>query len=132
MFVDYLTKWPKVFATSDQTALTIAQLIMEHIVTRHGVPSHLLSDCRPAFLSGLIHEVCELLGMHKVNTIAYHSQTDGLVERFNRTLTAMLAKTVDEIGRDWDTRLPQLCVICIQIQHAGVYMGVTILLTVWP
>ena len=41
-----------------------------------------------------------------VNTTAYHPQTDGLVERFNRTLTDMLAKTVDKSGRDWDARLP--------------------------
>jgi len=48
-----------------------------------------------------------LLGFHKVNTTAYHPQTDGLVERFNRTLTAMLAKTVAEDGgQDWDEHLP--------------------------
>ena len=43
---------------------------------------------------------------HKVNTSAYHPQTDGLVERYNRTLTAMLAITVQNGGRDWDERIP--------------------------
>jgi hypothetical protein len=57
-------------------------------------------------LSGLLKEVQLLLGFKKVNTSAYHPQTDGLVERFNRTLTAMLAKTVERGGRDWDQRLP--------------------------
>ena len=33
-------------------------------------------------------------------------QTDGLVERYNRTLTAMLAKTVQKRGPEWDARLP--------------------------
>ena len=106
VFVDYLTKWPEVFATKDQTALTIARLFVEHIVSRHGVPSQLLSDRGPAFLSHLMAEVCHLLGVKKVNTTAYHPQTDGLVERFNRTLTAMLSKTVEESGRDWEDRLP--------------------------
>ena len=50
--------------------------------------------------------VCEVMGVHKVNTTAYHPQTDGLVERFNRTLIDMLAKTVEKSGRDWDARLP--------------------------
>lgn len=43
VFVDYLTKWPEVFATSDQIAVTIAQLMVEQIICRHGVPGELLS-----------------------------------------------------------------------------------------
>ena len=31
VFVDYLMKWPKVFATSDGTSLTVAELLVEHI-----------------------------------------------------------------------------------------------------
>ena len=106
VFVDYLTKWPEVFATPDQSALTIARLLVEHVISRHGVPRELLSDRGPAFLSKLLKEVCQLMGIKKTNTTAYHPQTDGLVERFNRTLIDMLAKTVEKSGRDWDTRLP--------------------------
>ncbi len=57
VFVDYLTKWPEVFATKDQSALTIARLLVEHIIARHGVPAELLSDRGKAFLSKLLHEV---------------------------------------------------------------------------
>ena len=106
VFMDYLTKWPEVYPTSDQSAATIADLLVREIVSRHGVPSELLSDRGQAFLSGLLKEVQQLLGYKKVNTSAYHPQTDGLVERFNRTLTAMLAKTVERGGKDWDQRLP--------------------------
>ena len=49
--VDYLTKWPEVFAMKDQTALTIAQLFVEEIICRHGVPCQLLSDRGATFLS---------------------------------------------------------------------------------
>ena len=98
VFVDYLTKWPEVFAVPDQTALTIAQLLVGKIISRHGVPGELLSDRGAAFLSGLMEEVYRLMGIHKVTTTAYHPQTDGLVERFNRTLTDMLAKNS---GGEW-------------------------------
>ena len=47
-----------------------------------------------------------LLGFHKVNTTAYYLQADGLVERYNCTLTAMLVKTTQDSGCDWDKRLP--------------------------
>lgn len=78
---------------------------MENIVCTHGVPAELLSDRGTNFLSNLLSEVYSLLGMHKSNTLAYHPQTDGLVEWFNRTLTAMLSKTVKKNGRNWDQQL---------------------------
>ena len=118
VFVDYLTKWPEVFATSDQSAITIASLLVEHIVPRHGVPTELLSDRGRAFLSKLMTEVYKLLGIHKSNTTAYHPQTDGLVERFNRTLIDMLAKTSNQNGTDWDDRLPYVLFAyrsCVQL-----------------
>ena len=106
VFVDYLTKWPEVYPASDQSALTIANLFMREVVCRHGVPAQLLSDRGKAFLSLLLREVCEVLWVKKLNTTAYHPQTDGLVERFNRTLTNMLAKRVERNGSDWDIQLP--------------------------
>ena len=106
VFMDYLTKWPEVFAVHDQTAATIARLLVEEIVSRHGVPAEILSDRGKAFLSGLMKEVTQLLGIHQTNTTAYHPQTDGLVERFNCTLITMLAKTTQKGGRDWDQKLP--------------------------
>ncbi len=96
------------FAVPDQTALTIAQLLVDEVSCRHGVPAELLCDRGQAFLSGLLKEVYDLMGIHKVSTTAYHPQTDRLVERFNRTLTDMLAKTVEKSGRDWDHHLPHV------------------------
>ena len=72
VFMDYLTKWPEVFAVPDQTALTIARLLVEQVISRHGVLSQLLSDCGSAFLSNLVQELGVVMGMKKVNTIAYH------------------------------------------------------------
>ena len=78
VFMDYLTKWPEVFPVPDQTAATVARLLVEEIISRHGIPAEVLSDRGRAFLSGLVREVEELLVFHKVNTSAYHPQTDGL------------------------------------------------------
>ena len=104
--MDYLTKWPEIFAVKDQTASTIATLLVEQVISRHGVPAEVLSDRGKTFLSELLKEVEKILGFRKVNTTAYHPQTDGLVERFNRTLIAMLSKTSKKGGRGWDRRLP--------------------------
>ena len=70
VFVDYLTKWPEVFPARDQPALTIAHLLVEKVVTRLSI--ELLSDRGTSFLSNLMKEVYNLLGIKKVNTTAYH------------------------------------------------------------
>ena len=106
VFIDYLTKWPEVYPTRDQSSLTIAKLLVEHIIPQHGVPSQLLSDRGAAFLSKIMFELYKLLGIKKVSTTAYHPQTDGLVERYIRTLVDMLSKKVEQSGKDWDKQLP--------------------------
>ena len=107
VFQDYLTKWVEAFAVPNQTAETIAKLLVEEIFCRHGAPEHLLSDRGTNFLSDLVQEVCRLLNVTKVNTSGYHPQTDGLVEKFNSTLINMIAKCCEK-SKDWDKQLPYL------------------------
>ena len=76
------------------------------MIPRHGVPGELLSDRGASSLSKLMLDVYKLMGMTKTNTTGYHPQTDGLVERFNRALTDMLAKSVEKNSKDWDKHLP--------------------------
>src|SRR5664279_6610599 len=42
----------------------------------------------------------------KLRTTPYKPSTNGVVERFHRTLNSMLGKVVSENQRDWDKRLP--------------------------
>ena len=59
VFMDYLTKRPEVFATEEQTALTIAQLFVEHIVSRHGVPVVGIGIRNSHMSSSHIEQVCK-------------------------------------------------------------------------
>lgn len=102
VFMDYLTKWPEAFAIPDQKAEKIAKLFVDHIICRHGIPEELLSDTGANFLSSLMQEVCQLLGVKKLNTLGYHPQMDGLVEKFNSTLINMIAKSSEESPGEWD------------------------------
>ena len=91
------------FATQDQTALTIARLLVDHVIAHHGVPAKLISDYGPAFLSKLVSEVCKVVGGKKINTTAYNPQTDGLIER---TLTDMSEQAWAGLGH-----MPTLCAL---------------------
>ena len=105
---DYLTKWPEAFAVPDIEAVTIAELLVDQIISRHGAPRALLSDRGTNFLSKLVSEVCKLIDTKKVNTTAYHPQTDGLVERFNGTLAQSLSMYTSANQKDWDVYIPSV------------------------
>ena len=49
-----------------------------------------------------MYDICELLGIKKLNTTAYHPQCDGLVERYNRTVKTALRKHAASFGVQWD------------------------------
>jgi len=50
--------------------------------------------------SKVIAGLCKQLGIDQTRTAAYCPQTNGQVERFNRTLVAMLSKVVSENQKD--------------------------------
>lgn len=54
----------------------------------------------------LFPNLCKLMGIDKLRTTAYKPSTNGLVERFHRTLNAPLGRVVNQRQRDWDQQLP--------------------------
>jgi len=105
--VDHFTKWVELFAMESQTAEEVAKRLML-VFYRFGIPETILSDQGTNFQSILLAELYELLDVHKVRTSPYHPQTDGITERFNRTLQGMFSCYVQENQKDWDTFLPTL------------------------
>ena len=75
---------------------------------RHGFPHWILSDCGRNFLAAIVKETCRLMNTSKLNTTAYHPQTNGLVERFNGTLSETLSMFVSTNQKDWDEHIPQV------------------------
>ena len=49
--------------------------------------------------------LCEALGADKTRTTPYHPQSDGMVERQNRTIQQMLSAYVNERRDDWSDHL---------------------------
>ena len=102
VFQDFLTKFPLVFAVPDQKAIRLAHLLVEEVIPLFGVPEALLSDRGTNLLSTLMKDICEMMGIKKLNTTAYHPQCDGMVERFNRTLKTVIRKHAARFGDQWD------------------------------
>ena len=100
--MDHFTKWCEAFATPDQKARTVAEILVNKVFSRFGPPAVLHSDQGANFESNLMHDICTLMGISKSRTTAYHPQCDGLVERQNRTLQAMLTAFCSQHREDWD------------------------------
>jgi RNase H-like domain found in reverse transcriptase/Reverse transcriptase (RNA-dependent DNA polymerase)/Integrase zinc binding domain/Integrase core domain/gag-polyprotein putative aspartyl protease len=103
---DYFSKWPEAFAIPNQEAVTVAEVLVNNIFCRYGVPLELHSDQGRNFESNVFQNVCRLLGIRKTRTTPLHPQSDGMVERFNRTLENHLRIVVNEHQTDWDRHLP--------------------------
>ena len=105
---DYFTKWTEAFPICDQEATTVADIMVKKIVSRYGVPLVLHSDQGRNFESTVFAEMCRLLGIERTRTTPLHPQSDGMIEHFNHTLEALLAKFVSKNQRDWDHHLQLL------------------------
>lgn len=103
---DYFSKWTEAFPLPNQEAQTVAKVLEEQWVCRLGAPRTIHTDQGRNFESNLFKEVCQMLNIHKTRTSPYHPQSDGMVERFNRTLLSMLSLFVEENQANWDALLP--------------------------
>jgi hypothetical protein len=57
-------------------------------------------------MSKIFKECCKLLHIKKINTTAYHPQSNGALERSHRTLAEYLRHYVNEKKQDWDDFIP--------------------------
>jgi hypothetical protein len=106
VITDHFTRWPIAFPIKNQKTTTIATVLIEKVFLEYGFPSTLLSDRGSNFMSELMSSVLHIFRVKKLNTSAYHPQTNGLTERYNHTLAAQLTHYVNGNQSDWDEYLP--------------------------
>ena len=105
--VDFATRWPEAVPLKETTTEHVAEALIS-IFSRVGIPSEILSDNGPQFISNLMSEVLKMMGIKHVFSTPYHPQSNGLCERMNGTLKTLLKKVAFNHPSEWDRLLPSV------------------------
>ncbi|KAM0735103.1 Retrovirus-related Pol polyprotein from transposon 17.6 [Formica fusca] len=104
-FQDNLTKFSKDTDSKPRSEHGQKEFVTK-IVLEHGIPEKILTDQGTNFLSEIFKNTCKLLKLNKIQTTAYHPESNGALERSHRTLAEYLRHYINEDQTDWDEWIP--------------------------
>ena len=105
--VCWFSSWLECYPTKDKTAETVARVLLDDFIPRHGVMSTLVSDRGTEFCNAVIDLVSAELNIARIKTSPFHPQSNGKVEISHKTLNNILAKSLDgKDQRSWDDYVP--------------------------
>ena len=91
VIVNWLTKQVIFIPAYDTiTFMDLAYLFVLHVFSKHGVPSHIISDRGSEFVSNFFWSLSTALDMQLHFTSGYHPEGDGQTECTNQTLEQYL------------------------------------------
>ena len=96
VMTDRFSKMTHALPLKSITALSVSHAFVNHWVLHYGPPAVVLSDNGSQFTSKLLQYLCKMLKVKNAFTTAYHPQTNGQAERFNRTLLTGLRAFVSD------------------------------------
>ncbi|KAJ9522463.1 hypothetical protein QJQ45_008249 [Haematococcus lacustris] len=102
VFVDRLSKMVHfVPCRESMNAESFARLFIDNVFKHHGVPREIISDRGSHFTNHFWASIMTILGVKECKSSAYHPQSDGQTERYNRTLEEMLRHYISPAQSDW-------------------------------
>ena len=104
--IDIFSRYAFAYPVSNSTAVNTAKVIID-IMTRHAyLPTLIKTDKGRVFVSQVIHEVAEILGINLKHATTNHAQTIGVLERAHATIKTSLKMASGEYKKQWHKYLP--------------------------
>ena len=103
--IDHCTGWLESYPIPRKTATWVHRKLNSEFVPRHGFPEVVITDRGGEFNDHELERWFVETGIKHRRSTAYHPQTNGKVERCNRTLKEMLARMVNNQAKEWETQL---------------------------
>ena len=108
VIIDHFTKLAEAVPCQTASAEEICDHLITRWISRYGCPMTFQSDNGKSFVGDLTKELMKRSHIAQAQSTTYHTQTNGLVERQNRTLVNMLRVYCSRYMTDWDKYLPQV------------------------
>ena len=108
VMIDHFTKYAEAVPCITASAEETCDHLVNTWIARHGCPNTFQSDNGTAFVGELTKELMRRSQVAQAHSTTYHPQTNGLVERQNRTLVSMMRVYCSRYMTDWDRYLPQV------------------------
>ena len=102
VIVDRFTKMVRTIPVKTITAAEVAKHFVHDWIFHYGPPVDLIADNGKQFTAKFFQDVCRTLNVNNIFTTTYHPQTNGQVERFNRTILSALRTYIADHPKDWD------------------------------
>ena len=104
--IDVFSRYAFAYPFSNPTGVNTANVIID-IMTRHAyLPTLIITDKGSVFVSQVIHEVAEILGINLKHATTKHAQTIGVLERAQATIKTSLKMASGEYRKQWHNFLP--------------------------
>ena len=107
--IDLFSRFARCVAIKDKKMHTVARAMVDEVFCVVGVPNILYSDRGLEFTGKDFKEAVKKLGVKQNFTTAFNPQSNGMIERFNRTLVEILRCLVFEQPLSWDESVPLAC-----------------------
>ncbi|GJY35538.1 reverse transcriptase domain-containing protein [Tanacetum coccineum] len=99
--IDYFTKWIEAKAVATITGNQVKRFVWDNIVCRFGLPGEIVSDNGKQFCDNPFKDWCTRLSITQRFASVKHPQTNGLVERANRSLGEGIKARLDRHKGRW-------------------------------